>query len=185
MATQVLSTLLTVDEFLKIDFGERRAELNRGVIWMMAGGTARHARIQTNILSALREKLRGSGCAAYGPDMGLKTRDDSLRLPDIGIYCGKETGEFDAATTFDDPRVLFEVLSGGTARTDLQQKLPEYKALPSLDTVVFVDIKAERLRVVQRTGPRGWNEEDHDEPVDVLLPSLGVTLTHDEIFARD
>lgn len=185
MATRVRSPLLTVDEFLKIDFGERRAELNRGVIWMMAGGTARHAQVQTNILSALREKLRGSGCAAYGPDMGLRTRDDSLRLPDASVYCGKGSGAFDTATTFDDPRALFEILSDGTARTDLREKLPEYKALASLDTIVFVDIKTERLRVVQRTGPRGWNEEEHDEPVDVPLPALGITLTHDEIFARD
>ncbi len=185
MTTRVRSSLLTVDEFLEIDFGERRAELNRGVIWMMAGGTARHARVQGNIFAALREKLRGSGCAAYGPDMGLRTRDDSLRLPDVGVYCGKESGAFDKATTFDDPRALFEVLSDGTARTDLREKLPEYKALPSLDTIVFIDTATERVRVVQRTGRKSWNEAEHDEPADVDLPALGITLTHAEIFARD
>ena len=83
-----------------------------------------------------------------------------------------------------DPRVLFEVLSGGTSRTDLRIKLPEYKALPSVDTIVFVDIATERLRVVQRTGPSNWNEAAHDKPTDVALPSLGATLTHSEIFAR-
>lgn len=57
--------------------------------------------------------------------------------------------------------------------------------LDSLDMLVFVDIASEQLQVIQRTGPNGWNEVAHDEPVDVALPSLGVTIPHDETFARD
>jgi Uma2 family endonuclease len=185
MATRVRSELLTVDEFLAIDFGELKAELNRGVIHMMAGGTARHAQVQGNIFAALRQKLRGSGCRPYGPDMGVRTRDDSFRLPDVSVFCGKAGSEFDQVRLFDDPRVLVEVLSNGTARTDLDKKLPEYKALKSVDTVVFVDTGTERVRVVQRTGLNGWVAREHDEPADVDLPALGITLTHDEIFARD
>lgn len=184
MATRVRSSHLLVEEFLQIDFGELKAELNRGVIWMMAGGTARHAQVQSNIVQALGAKLRGSGCAPYGPDMGLRTQDDSLRLPDISVYCGKGSVEFDNSRAFDDPRALFEVLSAGTARTDLSNKLTEYKALASLDTIVFVDTASERLRVVQRTGTKSWNETEYDEPTDVDLPTLGIILTHGEIFAR-
>lgn len=77
------------------------------------------------------------------------------------------------------------MLSAGTARTDLRVKLEEYRELPSIDTIVFVDIATERLRVVQRTGPKGWSETIHDEPFDVPLPSLDITLPHGEIFARD
>ncbi len=185
MATRVRSSFLTVDEFLRINFGDLQAELDKGVIRMMAGGTARHARVQFNILRALGDKLRGTGCVPYGSDMGVRTREDSLRFPDASIFCGKEGGAFDNVTAFDDPRAVFEVLSAGTARTDLGEKLPEYKALPSLDTVVFVDIETERVRVVQRTGPKGWSEQEHDEPVDIHLPALAITLTHAELFARD
>ena len=184
MASQPHYPLLTAAEFLEIDFGDRKAELDNGVIHMMAGGTARHARVQFNLLLALGAKLRGTDCTPYNSDMATRTHDLSIRYPDVTVFCGHDGPEDDEVKAFDDPRVLFEVLSNGTSRTDLRIKLPEYKALPSVDTIVFVDIVTERLRVVQRTGPHGWQEVAHDEPADVDLPSIGTSLTHAEIFAR-
>ena len=185
MATHPDYPLLTAEEFLDIDFGDRKAELDNGIIRMMAGGTARHAQVQANILISLSQRLKGSGCAPYNSDMGARTREHSVRYPDVTVYCGRHDPENDDLKAFDDPRVIFEVLSAGTARTDLRVKLEEYKGLLSLDTIVFVDIATERLRIVQRTGPRGWSEVEHDAPVDVSLPSLDVALSHSEIFARD
>jgi Uma2 family endonuclease len=111
--------------------------------------------------------------------------DNSIRYPDGSVYCGARKPGDEEAKAFSDPLILFEVLSAGTARTDLREKLEEYKELPSVDTIVFVDIATERLRVVQRTGPNSWNETKFDQPVDLALPSLNITIPHDEIFARD
>ena len=185
MATQPEYPLLTADEFLEIDFGERKAELDNGVIRMMAGGSARHAQVQGNIYAYLRTRLRGSGYLPYNSDMAARTRDRSIRYPDVTVYCGRGGAANDGLKAFDDPRVLFEVLSAGTARTDLTVKLVEYKALPSVDAIVFVDIAFERLHVVRRNGPDGWSEIFHREPVDLALPSLDLVIPHDEIFARD
>ncbi|AOH84017.1 hypothetical protein AWL63_08585 [Sphingomonas panacis] len=182
MATQIEYPLLTAEEFLDIDFGERKAELDNGVIRMMAGGTARHAHVQGNIYAALRSRLRGSGCTPYNSDMAAKTRDYSVRYPDVTVYCGRG-GEANAdKKAFDDPCIIFEVLSAGTARTDLTVKLEEYKAVQSVDTIVFVDIASERLRVIQRTGPSGWTDIAYREPTDLVLPAVGAELTHVEIF---
>ncbi|MFD1786998.1 Uma2 family endonuclease [Sphingomonas floccifaciens] len=185
MVTQPVYPLLTADEFLEIDFGERKAELDNGVIRMMAGGTARHSRVQTNLLVALSNRLRGTGCTPYNADMATRTHDLSVRYPDVSVFCGHDGPEDDDAKAFDDPRVLIEVLSAGTARTDLRIKLDEYKALSSVDTIVFVDIATERLRIVQRTGPGGWNEVQFNQPTDLPLPALDLVIPHDEIFARD
>lgn len=176
--------LLTVEEFLAIDFGERKAELDEGVIRMMAGGTFRHARISANIMRALGNRLVGTGCTPYGSDAGTRTRPRSLRYPDVSVYCGREA-ERDDQSFASDPVILFEVLSAGTARTDLEVKLPEYQALPSVDTVVFVDIASERVRVVQRIGPEEWTDVEHRGPFDVPLPALNLTILHAEIFAGD
>lgn len=185
MATQVEYPLLTAEEFLEIDFGDHKAELDNGVIRMMAGGTARHARVQLNLQLALGVRLRGTGCAPYGSDMATRTHDTSIRYPDVTIFCGRNGPSNDEVKAFDDPRVIFEILSGSTARTDLRVKLPEYKALASVDTIVFVDIATERLHIVQRTEAKGWNEQVHEEAVDLVLPSLDLTVPHGEIFARD
>jgi Uma2 family endonuclease len=177
--------LITAREFLAMDFGDHKAELDNGVIRMMAGGTRWHARVQTNLLFALTSRLRGTGCAAYPSDMAVETHDMSIRYPDVTIFCGHEGPEDDEALAFNDPRVIFEVLSAGTARSDLRIKLDEYQKLASVETIVFVDIAAETVRIVQRTAPNGWSDNSFDPPVTVRLPSFGIELAHDEIFARD
>lgn len=185
MAYQPDYLLLTAEQFLEIDFGEQKAELDRGAIRIMSGGTARHVRVQGNILSALATKLRGTGCSPYTSVMAVRTLDISIRYPDVTVYCGRGGKQHDDAKAFDDPRAIFEVHSAGTARSDLSIKLDEYKALASVDTIVFVDIATERLRVVQRTGPKGWTDQAYDAPADIAFPSLAVDLAHDDIFARD
>jgi Uma2 family endonuclease len=184
MATEPRYPLLTAREFLEIDFGELKAELDNGVIRMMAGGTARHARVQLNIQLALASRLRGTGCTPYGSDMATRTHDISIRYPDVTVFCGHDRADDDSAKAFDDPRIIFEVLSDGTARTDLRVKLVEYRALPSVETIVFVDITTEKLRVVQRTGPNSWSEVENSEAA-VPFPSFDFELPYEEIFARD
>lgn len=184
MATQYAPRLLTAEEFLRIDFGDQKAELDQGVISMMAGGSRRHARVSGNILRALGNMLEGGPCAPYGSDMAIKTRADSVRFPDVSVLCGKEGAEHDDDRLEELPVAIFEVLSASTSRTDLKKKLPEYKALGSLDTIIFVDIATERVRIVQRIGPKGWADEEHDVPFDIPLPALGLSLPHAEIFAR-
>ncbi len=184
MATQPDYPLLTAKEFLEIEFGEKKAELDNGVIRMMAGGTVRHAQVQGNVFGWLRQQLRGTGSRPYGSDMATATHDLSIRYPDVSVFCGPREG-LEREKALDDPRVIVEVLSAGTARTDLKVKLYEYQALRSVDTILFVDIAAERVRIVQRTGPSGWTDQTFEEPTDVPLPSLDLVLPHDEIFARD
>jgi Uma2 family endonuclease len=117
--------------------------------------------------------------------MAVRTESGSVRYPDVTVFCGHDDADDDGEKAFDDPKVIFEVLSAGTSRTDLRVKLPEYQALPSVDTIVFVDVAKEVLRVVQRTGTNGWSDQTSNGPIDITLPSVGIVLPHDEIFARD
>ncbi len=189
MATQLYypEPLLTAEQFLAIEFGpDVKAELDNGVIRMMAGGTSVHARVQGNVFAFLRARLRGSGCMPYNSDMAVRTHGKSIRYPDVAVYCtegGKS--EDDMLKAFERPSVIFEILSNGTARTDLKVKLAEYRALPSVDTIVFVDAISERVRVVQRTAANAWSDVEATSPMDVALPSLNLTIPHAEIFARD
>jgi Uma2 family endonuclease len=190
MATALLDPAyrpITAEEFLEMELGAgRRAELENGVIYMMTGGTAGHSLIQGNILTSLRLKLRGSGCRPYGPDLAVKVGPISVRFPDVSVYCGDPLDPaMDAAQLLGDPRAIFEVLSPSTSTKDQTTKLEEYRALAGVDTIVFADPKRARVRVVQRVGIEGWRDEQFEDPHDVDLPSLGVTLSHAEIFARD
>jgi Uma2 family endonuclease len=177
--------LLDADEFLEIDFGpERKAELVNGLVRMMAGGTSAHARVQTNVLAYLRNRLRGTSCRPFGSDMAVRTGEHSVRYPDVSVIC-RDAGVQDSDKASSSAKVIVEVLSPSTADHDQRLKLPEYKSIIGLDTVVFLDPDTETVRVVQRLGPTAWKDEFFAYPVDVLLPSLDVIIPAAELFTRE
>lgn len=177
---------LSVEEFLEMDFHGARAELEDGIIFMMAGGTEAHARVAANILSYLRPHLRGTGCRPYGSDFAARTDVRTVRLPDVSVYCGNPSApENERKQLLGDPQVVFEVLSPSTASHDQKVKLEEYRALSGLREIVLVDTTDERVRLVRRTATGGWSDEWLAAGSDVTVSSLGLAIPHAEIFARD
>lgn len=178
--------LMTAEEFLGIEFdGEARFELDNGVVRMMGGGLAVHARVQSNIMISLGVKLRGSGCMPYGPDMGVTTHKLSVRYPDITIYCGKDSPENDRLKAFDDPKLIVEVLSASTRREDIKVKLPEYRAIASLDAILYVDPEDKTVHLETRDPARGWTVTTPEVGGSVTLPLQNIVLTWDDIFSRN
>jgi len=185
MATLPEPNLITSAQFLQIDFGpDIKAELDNGIIRMMAGGTAAHARVQSNTMLALGVALRGTGCRPYGSDMAVNTYAMSVRYPDISVYCGKDSEIFDNVKAFDDPVVLIEIISPSTAAHDQGTKLNEYRALPSVHTILLIDPSANAVRSITRTGPKGWTDDVPGANEDIAIPHLGIALSQGEIFAR-
>ncbi len=154
MGSQPYPPLISLERFLKIDFGsDLKAELSNGVIRMMAAGTFAHARVQGNVLRLLGNALLGTGCRPQGPDMGVHTATLSLRYPDVSVWCGKDGRENDKVRVLADPRMIVEILSPSTMAEDLTEKLPEYRAMPSVETILYIDPEGETIRHLQRTGP--------------------------------
>lgn len=186
MATKADSWLITADEFLRMDFGpDRRAELVEGVVRMMGGGTRLHSRVQTRLLVALSKALTGSGCEAHGPDMGVRIDGDTVRYPDVSIYCGRDNDPaFDKETVGTDPKVVIEVLSESTSRIDQREKLPQYQSVSSIQSIMYVDPEGELIRSVHRTGTLSWQDSGLIQTLSLDVPSLDVSIPVSEIFAR-
>jgi Uma2 family endonuclease len=184
MAARPEARLLTADEFLRIDFGpDLKAELDRGVIRMMGGGSYAHSRIQMNLYRFFGSALRGSGCRPHGSDMAVRVRDSSIRYPDLTIDCAAHLAD-GADRVLRDPRVIMEVLSPSTRDDDLGVKLAEYRLLASVEAIALIDPDDETLAVTRRTPGGGWSDVEFAKQ-DLVLPSLDLTIPHDEIFARD
>ncbi|HEU0067117.1 MAG TPA: Uma2 family endonuclease [Sphingomonas sp.] len=178
---------ITAEEFLAMDFAtDRRFELDDGVIVMMAGGTEAHAWVQGNVFAWLRQALRGSGCRPYGPDMALRINDTDVRYPDISIYCGRSPSDDQKAVrALTDPAVVIEILSPSTTTLDQGTKLDLYKSLPSIRTIAFVDPATAMTRTVERTSSTAWLDQIFSATRGIVIPTLGIAIPHDEIFARD
>ena len=176
--------LLTWDEFFQIDFGpDLKAELDNGVIRMRSGSTRAHACVQANLSCSFGNALRGSGCRPFGSDMAVRTHDYSVRFPDLTIDCAAP-GDRSDDRTLSNPRVVIEVLSPSTRTYDLTVKKDEYRGIASVDTIAFIDVEQEMIAVHQRIA-NGWTETLFSDGIDLAIPSLGLTIPRDEIFASD
>jgi Uma2 family endonuclease len=153
-----------------------------GVITMMAGGTGDHDAIATNVIMALGPRLRGSGCRIHGSNLKVTSEDArSSVYPDAFVRCGPPVGE---GIRTDDPVVVFEVLSEGTASSDLTRKRQVYKAMPSVRVIVYVTPRQYRLDIVRRGADGRFDDEVLEGQDAVLeLPEIGATVAMAEIYA--
>jgi Uma2 family endonuclease len=174
---------MSVEAFLDwLGTQDARFELVDGRLTAMAGGTVRHADVALNIIGALRRKLRGTDCRAYGSDVAVRTGPDRVRFPHAHVHCGPIDP---SARVLDQPRVVFEVLSPSTERVDRFGKKFEYTALPSVDTYVVVHPELGRLDVYERTEADQWLNTTLLPGSTLALRDPSVGLTADEIFGGE
>ncbi|WP_176473109.1 Uma2 family endonuclease [Sphingomonas lenta] len=174
---------VSVEEFLRMDFGDAKAELEDGIIFMMAGGTPEHALIAARLIRHLGNALDGSGCEPVGSDMPLRTEERTMRLPDVSVYCGPIGRPEDPGRA--GPVVLIEVLSPSTSDHDQKVKLLEYQALPSVREIMFIDPITGAVRAVRRSDDDGWSDRWLRGDEQLELRSLGVSLTRAELGLPD
>ena len=164
---------MTVDEFLLWEEGqEGRWEFDGFEPVAMVGGTVAHARICRNLGAELTRQLRGGPCEAFSE--GLKVMAaDRVRYPDVFVACG---GNDNAATVAANPVVVFEVLSPGTASTDMIVKNREYRATPSIVRYVVLAQDKVGASVFERRGA-DWVATFLTEAEAVLdLPEIGASV---------
>src|SRR4051812_44886140 len=123
---------------------------------MMTGASRRHDQIVVNVLAEIRNQLRGSPCRPFTADTAVATGERTGRRPDVGVECGPRHDRDYAA---NEPRLLVEVLSPSTREYDLYNKIEEYRALPSLDFVLFVDQDVPKVVCWRRNVDRSWSYE--------------------------
>ena len=146
----------------------------------VTGGSNNHNTICHNIWSALRSRLRGSGCNVRGPDAGLATVGDAVRYPDALMTCAKIPG---TARLVPDVVVVFEVLSPNSGRADRISKLIEYRAVPSIRRYIILEYRSADLTVFSRTdGTADWTAIalTADETLD--MPELGISVPVQDFY---
>lgn len=145
----------------------------------MAGGTAAHAAIQSNLAIAIGGRLRGSPCRFYGSDPKIAVAG-SIRYPDGFVVCSRPA---DDATVVTDPVVVFEILSESTANTDLIEKNAEYRAPPSIQRYVILE-QTHIAALVFVRAETAWESQVLAGAEAVLeLPELGIALPLGELCA--
>lgn len=133
------TAFVSVEDYLA---GERRGEVRHeyigGAIYAMAGASREHNAIGLNLASALRSHLRGGPWQVFMSDVKVRLRfagEDVFYYPDVMVTCDpRETDRY--FNRF--PKVLIEVLSPETERTDRREKFLSYIQIETLEEYVLV-----------------------------------------------
>jgi len=146
----------------------------------MTGGTFAHDRITFNLHKALDARLAGKPCRPCGPNVKIIV-DGRARYPDAIIICGPVAPR---ATVVGNPVIVFEVLSDGSADTDLIEKNREYRATASIQRYVILQQTSDSAIVFARAQP-DWTSAIASGPNAALhLPEVGIDVPLAEIYAN-
>ena len=174
----------TVEEFFDWQEGQdEKYELVDGIpqkLRMMAGASNGHDDVVVNIIVALGTRLRGSGCRPFTSDGSVETLGARIRRPDVGIDCGPRVP---GSRRAENPVVVFEVFSPSTRSVDLLKRHEEYRALPGLRHIVYLEPERAEAMVWSREAGEAWALEVI-EGLDgtIALPAVGVSLPMADVY---
>jgi Uma2 family endonuclease len=172
---------LSVDEYLASERDNPvRHEYVQGQLYAMAGASDRHNRIALNIASRFNDHLANNHCEAFMVDIKIKVAEDLFYYPDVVVTCDTPGGDLYFRT---EPRLIIEVMSPSTARTDRHEKLTAYRHLSSLQEYVLV-AQDEIMIEIHRRGDDGpWEREILNQPEEIVyFSSIDLSLSVGDIY---
>lgn len=173
MITQVQHPLMTPAEYLAWESEQPiKHEYINGEVYAMTGGTLPHNAIAVNLTSALRGKLRGTGCRVYMADAKVRvSANGPYFYPDLVVSCDDRDRRATDAIAY--PKLIVEVLSPSTAGFDRGDKFKFYRRLPTLQEYVLIDAEKVGIDCYRKTSAGKWELTAYpDDAADVENPIL-------------
>lgn len=169
MSEAVAYRFISIDEYFA---AEQQSEVKHdyvdGQVFAMAGGNVAHNRIASNVLGALHAQLKGKPCLPFNSDMKVRIQlptHTRFYYPDASVICESNQDEDDFQ---DRPKVLIEVLSDSTRRTDQTEKKDAYLTIPSLEAYILLEVDSPAA-IVYRRSEAGFGREIH-KGLDASIP---------------
>lgn len=161
---------------------EVRHEWHDGIVVAMAGGTPRHGALAARVIEALGLALRGRPCQVFSSDVKIRIRPTKLgTYPDISVVCGPLEVDDEDPNSVVNPVLLVEVLSESTEAYDRGAKFAHYRALPSLNAVLFVRHGDPGLELFVKRPDGTW--ELHERTTGELrIEALDIALDVGELY---
>ena len=142
--------LMSIEEYLKFEEGTPiRHEYVAGEVFAMSGGSRKHALIAGNVFAAFHAHLRGGPCSSFMNNFKLHLDVNESKFfyyPDVMVACGPQADD----RFCTNPRLIVEVLSPSTERTDRREKASNYRQIPALEEYVLVAQRMAEVTIYRR-----------------------------------
>jgi Uma2 family endonuclease len=168
---------ISEEEYLQGELvAEFKHEFIDGKAYAMAGASEAHNLLSINMLSELRNKLKGTPCRTFISDMKVKVANDFF-YPDVMVVCQKDN-DFDYYK--QSPVIIVEVLSASTRRFDKTDKRLKYQNIQSLEEYVLIDQTIAEIEVFIKK--EHWQSFYYYLGDAITFESLGITVLVEDIY---
>jgi len=176
---------LTIEEYLQFEKAStEKHEYYKGAIFAMSGASNRHNWIFSNLFGSLVNKLKGSPCRPFGPDMRMHIPENSFfTYPDISVYCSDLTStDFDEDTVVN-PTIIIEILSPSTEQYDRGNKFRLYREIPSLKEYILVDSESVNVEAFRISDKGLWELDEYRFLTEILfITAVQFSIPLSEIY---
>jgi Uma2 family endonuclease len=176
---------LTIEEYLEFESASvEKHEYYQGEIFAMSGPKVPHNIIAVNILSILKQKLKGKSCRPFNSDQRIHIPSNTLfTYPDISIICGEIITRDNDDWNIINPSVLFEVLSKSTQSYDRGDKFNLYRSISTLKEYILVDSATIKIEAYRINSGGHWELEEYESIGDTLLvKTIETAVALNEIY---
>ncbi|MFA7240108.1 MAG: Uma2 family endonuclease [Sulfuricellaceae bacterium] len=160
---------------------EERHEYVDGEIFAMTGAASTHNLININLLSLIREHLRGGPCRVFAIDIKLRVEAANCYFyPDLMVTCSETDRQ--SRSVMNEPLLVVEILPPSTALYDHNRKFAAYRQLPSLQEYVLVNAGQMGIDSYRRGEGKDWILHPYGVGESVVLHSLNLTFPVEEAY---
>ena len=190
MQNSVLKRDYTLEEYAELEkiaeaCSEERLEYFEGNVWSMAGASPNHEEISANLITALKNALRGRGCRVFGSNLRVKVPIyQPYRYPDLTALCGQPIYEnFYGLEVLTNPPLIVEVLSPSTESFDLNHKFTYYKSIESFTEYLLITQDRPHVVLYTKQDAETWlHREFNSLSETIFLSSLDCEIEVADIY---
>lgn len=162
---------------------EERHEYIDGEVFDMVGVSVPHNTINLNLVSALRNHLRGGPCRVFAIDLKLRVEEaNCFFYPDLFVSCEVAGEKPDSEYFRRNAKLVVEVLSESTASYDRGRKFGHYRQLSTLEEYALVDQERESVELFRRDATGHWVLHPFGPGETVEFASVGLSLPISAIY---
>jgi Uma2 family endonuclease len=175
MVAEITPPPVTVEEYLALEgTALEKHEYVNGRLYAMSGGTNAHDRVGNNCRSLINTHLGEGPCQLHGPDVRLRANEQTYYYPDAFVTCDQNV--VPTISSFDDARLVVEVLSPSTETADRGEKFANYQTLISVEEYVLIDSRRRLVEQFKRVGDGSWLYKPYRTGDIVMFGSIGLAV---------
>ena len=182
-----MNRFLSPEEYLEIERkADYKSEYYHGEMFAMSGVSRWHDRIDTQLAFLIEQHLRGKKCETFSSNMRVLAVPSGLyTYPDLSVVCEEPQFADAHLDTLTNPALLVEILSPSTEDYDRGKKAKMYRAIPSLQELLFIAQDSYEVELYRRQ-PDGswWLIEAKGLESEITLTSIGYTLSLRELYEK-